>query len=314
MDVEVAIVPEDEVPAVIEESMLLPPIDLNAAEDTLESTSIMVLVPVKRHEVVPFDRRLNSLSVKLNVETINPLHVKPLARIYGLRSKLPGYSEPVALDVDIDEANWRELIARYRTLWYVRRRNLNYKEEVVGESIRVLTDEFDDETDMRRRFREVDLYNRFTHLKTRGSAAADLAMVKLLSSPKFIESKSLLMGAMRELEAVERLDEKAVVEIAERFNVKDTGEGTKRVENVVLENESREDGSTIKAAADRNKARVAKLGDTRVMPELDFIARKLEPEEFEEFSGEVKTLLDNRDKKPEDIAEVIITKKRSLEK
>jgi hypothetical protein len=139
-------------------------------------------------------------------------------------------------------------------------------------------------------------------------------MVKLLSSPKFIESKSLLMGAMRELEAVERLDEKAVVEIAERFNVKDTGEGTKRVENVVLENESREDGSTIKAAADRNKARVAKLGDTRVMPELDFIARKLEPEEFEEFSGEVKTLLDNRDKKPEDIAEVIITKKRSLEK
>ncbi|MGD8886531.1 MAG: hypothetical protein PVF34_12980, partial [Gammaproteobacteria bacterium] len=56
MDVEVAIVPEDEVPAVIEESMLLPPIDLNAAEDTLESTSIMVLVPVKRHEVVPFDR------------------------------------------------------------------------------------------------------------------------------------------------------------------------------------------------------------------------------------------------------------------
>lgn len=313
MDVEVAIVPEDEVPAVIEESMLLPPIDLNAAEDTLESTSIMVLVPVKRHELASYDQSLKSLSVKLNVETINPLHVKPLARIYGLRTKLPTFVKPVTLNVDIDEANWRDLIARYKTLWYARRRNLSYKEEVVGESIRILTDEFDDETDMRRRFREVDLYNRFTHLKTRGSAAADLAMVRLLSSPKFTESKSLLMGAMRELEAVEKLDEKAVIEVSERFNVKDTGEGTKRVEKEVLENETREDGSTIKAAAERNKARVVKLGDTRVMPELDYIARKLEPEEFEAFSGKVKLLLDDEDKKPEEIAEVILTKKRSLE-
>lgn len=313
MDVEVAIVPEDEIPAVIEESMLLPPIELNAPQDTLEATSVMVLVPVRRHELSSYEKRLKSLLVKLNIATVNPLHVRPIDRIYGIRTKLPAYSKPAKLAFNLDEANWRDLVARYKTLWYVRRRNLNYKQEVVGESIRILTDEFADETDMRRRFQEMDLYNRFTHLKTRGSAAADLAMVKLLSSPKFTESTSLLMGAMRELEATDKLDEKAVIEIAERFNEKDTGEGAKKIETVVLETETREDGSVIKAAADRNKNRVIKLGDSRAMPELDYLARTLEPNEFEVFSNEVKELLDDKNSKPESVTKLILAKKRSLQ-
>ena len=313
MDVEVAIVPEDEIPAVVEESLLLPPIELTASEDTLETTSVMVLVPVKRHEMSSYEKRLKTLQVKLNVATANVLRLKPIDRIYGLRTKLPSYSKPDLVHTDLDEAGWRSLVARYKTLWYVRRRNLNYKEEVVGESIRILTDEFEDETDMRRYLKTLDLYNRFSHLKTRGSAAADLAMVKLLSSPKFTESNSLLMDAMRELEAVEKLDEKAVLEVAARFNEKDTGEGTKRVEKEVLEAEIRDDGSTIKAAIERNKARVIKLGDTKAVPELDYIARALPEEEFKVFAEEVKVLLDDKEKPAQEIAKVILEKKRSLQ-
>ena len=286
---------------------------MTASEDTLETTSVMVLVPVKRHEMSSYEKRLKTLQVKLNVATANVLRLKPIDRIYGLRTKLPSYSKPDLVHTDLDEAGWRSLVARYKTLWYVRRRNLNYKEEVVGESIRILTDEFEDETDMRRYLRTLDLYNRFSHLKTRGSAAADLAMVKLLSSPKFTESNSLLMDAMRELEAVEKLDEKAVLEVAARFNEKDTGEGTKRVEKEVLEAEIRDDGSTIKAAIERNKARVIKLGDTKAVPELDYIARALPEEEFKVFAEEVKVLLDDKEKPAQEIAKVILEKKRSLQ-
>jgi len=313
MDVEVAIVPEDEAPAVIEESLLLPPIDLNAAEDTLEATSIMVMVPIKRHELSSYTRRLKSLSVKLNAAKINPLHVRPIERIHGIRTKLPGYIKPATLALDLDEANWRSLVASFKTLWYVRRRNLNYKEEVVGESIRILTDEFDDEADMLRRFKVNALDDRFSNLKLRGSAAADLSMVKLLSSPRFTESKSLLLSAMSELEATEILDEKAVVEIAERYNKKGSGEGVRRVENAILEKDTRDDGTTIKAAADRNKSRVIKLGDSKAAPEMDYIASKMKAEEFEKFNGELKLLLDDKDKQADAVTELILNKKRSLE-
>jgi hypothetical protein len=313
MDVEVAIVPEDEVPAVIEESLLLPPIHLDAPESAQEATSIMVLVPVQRHELSSWDTRLESLTVHLKAESLNPLHIRPIDRIHGLRARLPSYSATRLAPRDLDEANWRELVGRFKTLWYVRRRNLSYKDDIVGESIRVLTDEFRDETEMVERFRVIDLDNRFLELKTRGSTAAELAMVKLLSSPRFVESNSLLMGAVRELETADKLDEKAVVEIAERYNAKDSGEGAKRVESVVLEKAERDDGTTIRAAAERNKKRVSKLGDSGAMPELDAVARRLPPEEFEKFSGEIKLMLDDSGKSPDDVAKVILARKRSME-
>ena len=119
---------------------------------------------------------------------------------------------------------------------------------------------------------------------------------------------------MSELEATEILDEKAVVEIAERYNKKESGEGVRRVENAILEKETRDDGTTIKAAADRNKSRVIKLGDSKAAPEMDFIARKMKAEEFEKFSGELKLLLDDKDKQADAVTELILKKKRSLER
>ena len=50
---------------------------------------------------------------------------------------------------------------------------------------------------------------------------------------------------------------------------------------MILENQERDDGSTIRAAAERNKKRVIKLGESGAMPELDAVARRLPPEEFE---------------------------------
>ena len=312
MDVDVAIVPEDEIPAVIEESLLLPPIDLNAAQDTLETTAIMILVPVKRHELAAYNRRLKSMTVKFKMATLNPLHTRPVDRIYSLRSKLPAYKKPQSQNLDLDEAAWRALLARYQTLWYVRRRNLNYKAEVTGDSIVINGNEFDVEKDMQSLLKKVDLDKRYSLLKSRSSAAADLAMVKLFSSGRFTESASLLTSAVSELEAADSLDEKTVVDIAERYNNKDSGEGVKKFENALLEKTTRDDGTLIKAAAERNKNRIIKLGDSKAVLELDYLAKKMDSAEFNEFSEEVRSLLDNKDKQSAAVNELILKKKRSL--
>ena len=51
MDVDLSIVPEDEMPSLVEEGLALPPIDLSLAGDELDSTSVLVVIPVPRREI-----------------------------------------------------------------------------------------------------------------------------------------------------------------------------------------------------------------------------------------------------------------------
>lgn len=46
VDVELSVIPEDELPALVEESLMLPPIDLTAPAEDLETTSVLVLAAV----------------------------------------------------------------------------------------------------------------------------------------------------------------------------------------------------------------------------------------------------------------------------
>ena len=50
IDVELSFIPEDELTAVIEESLLVPPIDLTAGLDQLSGTGVVVLIPMTRSE------------------------------------------------------------------------------------------------------------------------------------------------------------------------------------------------------------------------------------------------------------------------
>src|SRR5205823_4886076 len=50
IDVDLAFVPEDELPALIEESLLLPPIDLTDSLEDRTGTGVIVLVPLSRAE------------------------------------------------------------------------------------------------------------------------------------------------------------------------------------------------------------------------------------------------------------------------
>jgi hypothetical protein len=64
VDVELSVVPEDEIVALLDESLLLPPIDLTLSARELESTSVLALIPVPRSTYRTLSARLGAAPVR----------------------------------------------------------------------------------------------------------------------------------------------------------------------------------------------------------------------------------------------------------
>jgi hypothetical protein len=86
MAVDFSIIPEDELPALVEEALSLPPIDLEAPSATLESTSILLLAPIPRNEWRAVSSRLTTRTRSLRPAAINLVATrKPLEILQQLR-------------------------------------------------------------------------------------------------------------------------------------------------------------------------------------------------------------------------------------
>lgn len=305
MDVEMSIIPEDEMAMLVEESMLLPPVLLNEEEEALAANSIMILLPVPRQVFYGMTRKLKRLPTPLRfpIKKVRS-RFKPKDYMHLFQAKLPDFQTPAIKNEDaLKEVAWKSLLAKEQYVWYVRRRNLSYKDEVTGTAIHVMTNEHKDETNMRKYQRTLKLYDDFTHLKVRGSAAADLEMVRLLTIPKFAKSEILMRSALREFGASKKLDERHAASISLRFGHRLIGKGLDRIEEKIF-----------KGSADEITAQKKKLAETLRAPELDFIARVLTNEEVDSLSDDLRKQLKSSQKTPEDIAKFILTKKKELEK
>lgn len=305
MDVEMSIIPEDEMAMLVEESILLPPVLLNEEEGALAANSIMILLPVPRQVFYGMTRKLKRLPTPLRfpIKKVRS-RFKPKDYLHLFQAKLPDFQAPAIKNEDaLKEVAWKSLLAKEQYVWYVRRRNLSYKDEVTGTAIHVMTNEHKDETNMRKYQRTLKLYDDFTHLKVRGSAAADLEMVRLLTIPKFTKSEILMRSTLKEFGATEKLDERHAASISLRFGHRLIGKGLDRIEKKIF-----------KGSDDDKTEQKKKLAEALRVPELDFIARVLSKEEVDLLSEELHTLLKSPNKTPEHIAKFILTKKEELEK
>jgi hypothetical protein len=211
VDVDLSIVPVDEIPALLEESILLPPIDLTASGDVLESTSVLVLLPVPRQHVRMVRNalaRAEGANLTRTLKTAAPGLVarrRPLEALAGIR--LARLDAPALLPVrdNLVDAAWADALsgasqAGGGLLWYVRRRNLQHRSDVVGTSLRVATNEFPDEWRVLKLIDEggavQELYG---HVRAAASAAAQAEIIAFLSSWKITGSWLLLNVAVREL-------------------------------------------------------------------------------------------------------------------
>ena len=312
MDVEISVIPEDELATLVEESLLLPPIPIIGSEDELAAHSVMIFLPVPRQIFYGMTKTLKKVpeSVGLRIKPIRSMF-KPRDYIEMYRSKLPDFSIPDrSNEKALSEVSWNSLISAQTQLWFVRRRNLNYKDEVTGTAVNVMTNEFEDETDMRRFQRRLNLYDDFTHLKVRGSAAADLEMVRLLTIPKFTNKRTagdnapqvLMRAALKELGNTKKLDEKHAAGVSLRFAGREMGKGIEKIEGLI-----------ITGNANQKTEKATKLAEALCVPELDKISYSLNDAELETFASDLGGMLASTTISPKEIASFVLSKKEELE-
>ncbi len=315
MNVEISFVPEDEIPALVEESLLLPAIDLSVSNEALESTYILILAPVKRHKVAEMTKKLGTKPVFLKPKGNKPIaRLKPIEMVDTIRARFPFFEKTAtAVLPPVSASGWTALISSLESLWYVRRRSISFKDEIVGESIKVsVPNELEHEENLNKFIDASGIGAAYKALKARGSTAANLSMIRLLGSERFKTSKILLASAVKELAEKEVLDEKAVLTVASNYGDKKTGEGISRLEAVVMENTKRSDGTTIKAASERNRKKAGKLVDSNMTLEIDSLVKRMSGEKLALFGSKINEILGNQDSTPEDVATFVKNTKRTL--
>ena len=136
MDVEMSIIPEDELANLLEESLALPPIDLMLPSEAQQSTSVLVLAPLSQEQIHQFGQSLTSTKRRFRIAAPGLLAKStPMERLKWL--KLP---EPTATDPTLSNLNqspWQKVFSSTKTaksgaplLWYIRRPNIDVKAKV----------------------------------------------------------------------------------------------------------------------------------------------------------------------------------------
>jgi hypothetical protein len=307
VDVDLSIIPEDEIPALIEESMLLPPIDLTLSGDALESTAVLVLVPVPAFRIRSLLAQLTTIT--RTIRTAAPGLIAQRRPIEVLRGiTLPRLTLPVFPIQSPADAAWAaELSGAASTgnglLWYIRRRNVDYRSDLAGGVVRVTGDDVATETRALATAQTLGLATRLDTVRSSATTLGNAEIVSLVSSPKFTDSPLLASAIVRDLEVAQAtapaqpspgatdpapgstgttgpaatpitLDRTAVLKVAERFSDPSVGEGLQRLTAVTPELAT-------------NTEAAAGLAATGKTLEVDQVARTLPANQLKTFATDI---------------------------
>lgn len=139
VDVDLSFVPADELPVLIEESLMLPAIDLAAGSEELSGTAVLMLVPVERSMLRRFKANLGNVRRPLTRRIGRvPTARTPLLALSRLRLPTVSAALAEATPTDVATSSWTAMVdyaiaqAASGLIWYARRRNLNYRAEIEG--------------------------------------------------------------------------------------------------------------------------------------------------------------------------------------
>ena len=219
MAVDFSIIPEDELPALVEEALALPPIDLEAPSATLESTSILLLAPVPRNEWRAVSSRLTTRTRTLRPAAINLVATrKPLEILQQLRiPRLPLPVEPSDPPPPSGRGSRRcptcgSYAAATSPTATTSRRGDPRRGSRHARHRRTTTRRAGPRCSRRPAARA-------------GHPRAALEVQSLLASPRFAESPTLTAVALGELGQADTLDQAAVLRVAADLSAPGVGEG-----------------------------------------------------------------------------------------
>lgn len=263
IDTELAPIPDDELPALVEEALALPAIDLTVAPALLESTAVLVLAPVPRTQWRAVITRLQQTGTDPQVRQLVPAAAnrlaarKPLEILQRLRLPVP---LPLPTDTsDPREREWARLAA-LPNLWFVRRRNLAYRDDLPGVAVRFAGRDVAVEDAVRRRLDATGLRPQFDAVVEKATPEVAAEVSALLDSPRFATSPVLTAAALGELTRVKRLDRATVLAASARLAAPGLGDGLLRLE--------RSQGELL-----NSPEALAKIAETPAWRDTDLAAR-----------------------------------------
>ncbi len=298
MQVDLSIIAEDELPALIEDSYALPGLDLNLASEAFESTSILVVIPVSRSSLRQHSLSLKSLQRSLLAAA--PGQVAKRKPIDALKDLGKRRLQSIVNNDEPEESKWRQLLQSLETLWYIRRRNISYRADIVASPLMITRDELAIEFLISERFKKLGLTTTIGNIKRRGSTAAESEIINLFGSPVFLSGSDIsVKAAVSEINSLEKVDRESVLTVSERFTRDSFGEGVSKLESA---------NPTLGSS----KKKLDTIADSGKVPELDLIAKMLPPKEFEIFSEELSKATTGTAASSEKVAFLIDEKMETL--
>src|SRR5688572_7816986 len=104
VEVDLAFVPSDEIAALVDESLTLPPIDLEGAADVVDATSVVVVVPVSRPAFQRYSTSLPSVSTGVRADPAAGIKRPALDMLDALVLQRRKAMEAAARDAESDRA------------------------------------------------------------------------------------------------------------------------------------------------------------------------------------------------------------------
>jgi hypothetical protein len=260
VNAELSIIPQDELAALVEESMTLPPIDLTEPAAAMNSVFVSLLIPVPRTQVRALAARLSGSVVRVPRPTLTTLAAKRLP-IDTLRLiTTPFISRPTFDPNALIDNAWRaalEAARRSSGLWYARRRNLAYNESIAGRTVAVTQPDGDIEGLLNDRMRDLGLLTRWREVNTRADVFSRADLTRLMAAPA-LSSPAMASATLSLLEARpgERLASADVAEVAAVVAQPGVGEGLAKL-------------AEVKPELLNDRATVKKLVDSGAVLELD---------------------------------------------
>jgi hypothetical protein len=202
VDVDFSLIPEDELPALVEEALALQPIDLTATGDQLDSTAVMVVAPIPRAQWRAVAARLGQGGVTPQ-RTLKPAapnlvaQRRPLEVLQQLRfsraSVLGNVLTGTRSGADVE---WQRLL-RGSGLWFVRRRHLAHRDDLVGSYREVVgNDEREVELRLNERIEALGLRSRLDPVLAVATPSAATVVIGLLAGKRLQESPALTAAAL----------------------------------------------------------------------------------------------------------------------
>jgi hypothetical protein len=222
VDVDMAFVPSDEIAALVEESLSLPPVDLDGLPEDLDATGIMILIPVTRQMYQRFASSLPGTTTRTKSDPAMGIKRPAADMLHSLILKRRKAMEAVVRDADAELASetaaleskaWHaafgEAIAKLPSrdgqpplLWYVRRRSIAYRAKTEGLAIAVSGDDIVVSAIVNENLGRLKLERRLATINGKATPQAAARVMALLGAPRVASSDIMTAAIISDLEKV----------------------------------------------------------------------------------------------------------------